>query len=116
LLAGSGKRSEALQEVRESLKRMPGNPVLRDLEKKLMQSQFGNYKMTFYSSLICLLLADISFFFPEYIAISNVWCMSLLMLMPTWGVWASGPWVGIPRTVSGLMASMFYLFFLIHAW
>ena len=81
-----------------------------------MRNQARDYKMTFYSSLVCLLLADISFFFPENIAIRNVGCMSLLMLMPSWGVWVSGPWVGIPRQVSGLIAGVLYLYFLFRAW
>lgn len=116
LLAGSGKKSEALQGVQESLKMMPGHPIFQELKKKLTKSRLPDYRLTFMSSLICLLLADISFFFPEYIAIRNVWCMSLLMLMPTWGVWVSGPWVGIPRNVSGLLAGVLYLYFLFHAW
>ena len=116
LLAGSGRKSEALREVQESLKVMPGHPVFQELERKLTRSRPPNYRLTFISSLICLLLADISFFFPEYIAIRNVGCMSLLMLMPTWGVWVSGPWVGIPRNVSGLLAGVLYLYFLFHAW
>ena len=116
LLAGSGKKSEALEGVQESLKMMPGHPIFQELKKKLTKSRLPDYRLTFMSSLICLLLADISFFFPEYIAIRNVWCMSLLMLMPTWGVWVSGPWVGIPRNVSGLLAGVLYLYFLFHAW
>jgi len=116
LLAGSGKRREALQEVREILTLTPDHPKLRELEEKLVQFRFADYRLMFFSSLICLLLTDISFFFPKYIAITNVGCMSLLMLMPTWVIWTSGPWVGIPRTVSGLIAGILYLFFLINAW
>ena len=116
LLVGSGRKNEALQYVHESLKITPGRPLLLELEKKMKTSRFPNYRMTFISSLICLLLADISFFFPEYIAIKNVWCMSLLMLMPTWGVWISGPWVGIPKKISGLIAGALYLFFLVNVW
>jgi tetratricopeptide (TPR) repeat protein len=116
LLIGSGKESEDLHNVREFLKTAPGHPVYRDIEKQLSRSQGANYKVTFYSSLICLLLSDISFFYPEYIVIRYVWCMSLLMLMPAWGVWTCGPWVGLPRTASRLLAGALYLFFLFNAW
>ena len=116
LLVGSGRESEDLHNVREVLKTMPGHPVYRDMEKQLMRNQGPNPRMMFFSSLIALLLADISFFFQEFIAIQNVWCMSLLMLLPTWGIWTSGPWVGIPRTAARLLAGALYLFFLFNAW
>jgi tetratricopeptide (TPR) repeat protein len=116
LLVGSGRSSHALQDVKKALKITPKHPVLLDVEKMLKKTQSPNYRTIFFSSLICLILTDISFFFPEYITIGNTGCMSLLLLMPTWGVWTSGHWVGVPKKISGLIAGTLYLFFLINAW
>ncbi len=116
LLARSGRKTEAMRDIQSMLKMVPGHPVYKEVERKLKRSSLPNYRTMFISSLICLLLTDMSFFFPENFAIRNVGCMSLMMLMPTWGVWVSGPWVGIPKALSAVLAVGLYLFFLIHAW
>lgn len=116
LLAGSGKRGEALRETREFLAVAPNNPILQDLEKKLVTFRFTDYRILFFSSLISLLLLDISLLIPEYIAIRDVWGMRLLMLMPIYGMFISGPWVGIPKKGSGLIAGALYLYFLFYSW
>ena len=115
LLAGSGKRGEALRETREFLAIAPTNPIFQELEKKLVTFRFTDYRILFFSSLISLLLLDISLLIPEYIVIRDVWCMRLLMLMPIYGMFISGPWVGIPRIVAGLIAGALYLFFLMQS-
>jgi hypothetical protein len=116
LLAGSGSRREALQEVSDYLTLAPNDAVFKELDAKLKHRSFPNHRLTFFSSLICLILMDISFFFSENIVITNVTCMSLLMLVPTWRVWVSGPWVGLSRRISGLIAGALYLYFLFQAW
>ena len=116
LLARSGRTTEAMRNVQAMRKETPGHPVHRDVERKLKQSSPPNYRTMFLSSLICMLLIDITFFFPENFAIRNAGCMSLLMLMPTWGIWVSGPWVGIPKMLSAILALGLYVFFLIHVW
>jgi tetratricopeptide (TPR) repeat protein len=113
LLAGSGKKGEALRETRDILTIEPNHPVFQKLENKLVTNRFVDYRILFLSSLVSLLLLDTSLLMPEYIAIKHVWCVSLLMIMPVYGMFVSGPWVGIPRTISGLVASVLYLLFLL---
>jgi len=116
LLAGSGRRGEALQDVRELLKKTPNHPKFQELEDKLVHFRFADYRILFFSSLITLLLLDIGLLFPGYFAINNVWCMRLMMIMPVYGIVASGPWVGMPRKASGLIAGALYLYFLFNTW
>ncbi len=115
LLAGSGKKGEALRETREILTIEPDHPVFRKLEGKLVANRFVDYKILFLSSLVSLLFLDMSLLIPEYILVKNVWCVSLLMIVPVYGMFVSGPWVGIPRIISGLMASVLYLLFLLNS-
>jgi hypothetical protein len=115
LLAGSGKRGEALRETREFLAVAPNNPIFQELEKKLVAFRFTDYRLLFFSSLILLLLLDIGLLMPENFSIKNVWCMRLVLIMPIYGMFISGPWVGIPRIVAGLVAGALYLFFLMQS-
>ena len=115
LLAGSGKKGEALRETREMLTIEPNHPVFRNLENKLVTNRFMDYRILFLSSLVSLLLLNTHFLFPEYIVVKHVWCMSLLMIVPVYGMFVSGPWVGIPRILSGLVASVLYLLFLLNS-
>jgi hypothetical protein len=62
----------------------------------------------FLGSLVCLLLLDIGLA-TRSIAIRDVWCERLLMLLPVLGMYVSGPWVGIPR-VFRVLAGALYLF------
>lgn len=114
LLAGSGKRREALRETRDCLTISPNNPVLREWENKLVHFRFADYRLMFFSGLVTLLLLDIGLG-TRMIAIKDMWCMSLLMLVPACGMFVSGPWVGMPRIASGLLAGALYLFFLLHS-
>jgi tetratricopeptide (TPR) repeat protein len=115
LLAQSGSPSEAAWETKKALDREPGNPIIVDMENKLKHNVMPNYRVLFFSSLIVLLLLDISLWMPEYIAIKNIWCMRLMMLMPIYGMYMSGPWVGIPRKISGAIAIALYLIFLLKS-
>lgn len=115
LLAGCGKRGEALRVTREFLATAPNDPTFRELEKKLVSFRFADYQLLFYSSLISLLLLDIGLWTPGIIAIKDVWCMRLMMIMPIYGMFTSGPWVGIPKNLSGLIGVVLYLLFLIKS-
>ena len=113
LLAGSGKRDEALREARELLATSPTNPMFRELEQKLVHRRFADYRMLFFSSLAFLLLLDLGLV-TRGMLIKDVWCMRLAMIMPVGGMLISGPWVGIPRIAAGLIAGALYLFFLMQ--
>jgi hypothetical protein len=113
-LARSGKRGAALQEVRDLRTRWPAQPMLMELEQKLVHFRFTDYRLLFFSSLVSLLLLDLGLW-SGGVAIRGVWCMRLLMIVPVGGMFVSGPWVGIPRIVAGLAGGAMYLLFLIHA-
>jgi tetratricopeptide (TPR) repeat protein len=114
LLAGSGKRKEALRETRECLTISPNNPVFQEWEQKLVHRRFPDYRLMFFGGLIALLLTDIGLW-TRTIAFKDVWCIRLFMIMPAYSVFISGPWVGMPKAVSGLLAGALYLFFLMHS-
>jgi tetratricopeptide (TPR) repeat protein len=114
LLAGSGKRGEALRETREILTMSPTNPVFQELEQKLVHFRFADYRMLFFSCLACLLLLDLGLL-TGGMSIRNVWFIRLTMIVPVGGMLVSGPWVGIPRIVAGLVAGALYLFFLMQS-
>lgn len=113
LLAGSGKRGEALRETRELLEESPTDPVLLEWEQKLRHFRFADYRLLFFSCLAALLLLDLGLL-TGGISIRNVWCIRLMMLPPVGGMWVSAPWVGIPRWAAGLVAGALYLFMLVR--
>jgi tetratricopeptide (TPR) repeat protein len=115
LLAGCGKRGEALREAREVLAYIPNHPTFQELEKKVLFFRYTDYRLMFFSCLILLLSSDIGILMPEYVYFKNILCMRLLLLMPIVGMYFSGPWVGIPRIASGLVGSALYLFFFLRS-
>lgn len=108
LLAGTGKRREALREIRELLAMSPHNPMFQELERKLVGRRFTDYRMMFFSCLASLILLDLGLM-TGGISITDTWCIRLAMIVPVGGMFASGPWVGIPRIVAGFVACALYL-------
>ena len=113
LLAGSGKRGQALRETRELLAQSPSDPVLLEWEKKLLYFRFTDYRMLFFGGLAALLFLDLGLL-TGGISIRNASCIRLMMLLPVGGMWVSAPWVGVPRFVAGLVAGALYLFMLVR--
>jgi tetratricopeptide (TPR) repeat protein len=113
LLAGSGKRREALRETRELLVQSPNDPVLQEWEQKLLYFRFTDYRILFFSCLAALLLLDLGLL-TGGISIREVWCIRLMMIVPVGGMLVSAPWVGIPRLAAGLVAGALYLFLLMR--
>jgi len=113
LLAGCGARGEALREARELLAQQPNNPPYRELEARLTQFRYTDYRLMFLGSLACLLLLDIGLLAGS-VGIRDLWCVRLSMLLPVWGMVVAGPWVGIPKILSAAMAGVLYLILLTH--
>lgn len=101
-------RNESSQKARGSYAHLFSPPKLAKTPGFLGDKNFRN---TFIWSLIVLILLDVSFFFPEYIAIRNVTCMRILMLLPVIGMYFSAPGVRLPRALGGIIGLSLYLFF-----
>ncbi len=114
LLAGCGARGAALRGVRECVVEQPNDPIAQELEAKLAGFRYTDYRLLFLASLVSLLLLDIGLL-TNTLGIKDVWCMRLSMLIPVGGMYAGGPWVGLSRTLSVVLAGTLYLFFLLHS-
>jgi hypothetical protein len=100
--------NESKQRARRSYAPLFSSPKLAKTPGFLGEKNFRN---TFIWSLIVLILLDVSFFFPEYIAIRNVTCMRILMLLPVIGMYFTAPGVRLPRALGGIIGLALYLFF-----
>ncbi len=68
--------------------------------------RYTDYRLSFLSSLAYLLLLDIGLYTGN-VGIQDVWCIRLLSLIPVWGLYASSPWMGLPRPLSAVLAAHF---------
>ncbi len=105
------QRRDFIQENIDKLTTLPRTNIFRKPKRMLTASPAPNNRVLFFSSLICLLLADISFFFPENIAITDVTWLRAMMLLPVFGLYSSGPSVRIHKNLAALIGIFLYLFF-----
>jgi len=113
LLASSGKRGEALREIKECLTASPNDPRFHGLEEKIRHFRYADYRLMFFSGLIIFLLTIIGFS-TGLMTAKEVWSFRVIMLLPAYCMFISGPWVGIPKTVSGLIAVTLYFLILVQ--
>lgn len=113
LLASSGMRGEALREIKECLAASPNDPRFRGLEEKIRHFRYADYRLMFISSLLCFLFLILGYS-TGFQVTSSVWLIRAMMLLPVYGIFSSGPWLGIPRTFSALMAVALYFLFLLR--
>jgi tetratricopeptide (TPR) repeat protein len=110
LLAGLGRKHQALQEADELLALEPDNARFQALRDSLGDRRRPNYQVTFFSGLAVLLGTEVGLWLG-WLGVKDTLCMGLLMLLPTFAIYISGPWVGIPSRPSALLAAVLFLSF-----
>lgn len=113
LLAGFGAKREALREADELLALQPGDRAYQKLRTSLVDHSRPNFQIRFFCSMAFLIVMNAGSLAGWEILKEVGWVPVPFMLLATFHAYKSGPWVGIPKKLSALMAVALLLSFVV---